>query len=119
MGIFDYLHTTKVQSVPDRIWQTKSMDGPSLDMFELGADGILQRRVWAKGVPVSDRVLVPCDYTGELYFYNFKYPERPIDQGGWLAYKALFVHGRQDGPAELMEDRDGPRVPLTASADDC
>jgi hypothetical protein len=84
MGMFDYVrcvYPLPVDGANDKMYQTKSLDYPSLDMYEIRADGTLWRQRY------EDQNWEPIANTGEIRFYDWLEPD------GWLEWSAYFKHG--------------------------
>jgi hypothetical protein len=130
MGLFDYVtcaYPLPVADVAGRVWQTKDTGCPSMDRYEIRADGTL----WHEDYDVEDRSdptaegimrvagmmsrvnkrweQVP-EFTGEIRFYSPKH-EDGSNGGfgrGWLEFSAYFVNG-QLAQLHCVCDEDGPR----------
>jgi hypothetical protein len=112
MGVYDSIickYPLEIEGANDLVYQTKSMDWPQLELYEIREDGTL----WHEDYDVEDRSDPNAtkgsfesvrgmkthvnkrwrqmkDYIGEIRFHTF--PNK--NDTGWLEYSAYFVKGR-------------------------
>lgn len=94
MGVFDDIRCKyPLPADPkfqDRTYQTKDTPKQFLELYEIGADGILRlREPRRKGEP---EVWTEClDFTDGIRFYGFV---DDVKDAGWIEFSAYFVNGK-------------------------